>query len=57
VIRGSNATPAGLFQGGNRVVVPLSHSVSPGSTVGVTVERQGGVDKPTRAPILVATLS
>lgn len=57
VIRGSNATPAGLFQGGNQVVLPLSGSVSPGSTVGVTVERQGGVGKPTSAPIFVATLS
>ncbi len=57
VIRGSTATPAGLFQGGNRVVLALSRSVSPGSTVGVTVERKGGVSRLTRAPILSARLS
>jgi anti-sigma-K factor RskA len=57
VIRGSTASPAGLFHGGDRTVLPLSRSVSPGSTVGVTVERTGGVSKPTGTPILSAHLS
>jgi anti-sigma-K factor RskA len=54
VIENSNPAPAGLFEGGGRTILLLSHRVRPGSTVAVTVERAGGVQKPTHPPILSA---
>ncbi len=48
VIRGTMPQPAGLFRGGSHCApVLLTRSVSSGSTVAVTLERAGGVTKPT----------
>ena len=45
---GSKPIKAGLFEGGKPMtMVPLGTSVPSGSVVAATVERQGGVDKPT----------
>jgi hypothetical protein len=44
--------PAGLFNGGNVVAVPLERPVTPGASVLVTEEKDGGVDAPTGAPLL-----
>jgi anti-sigma-K factor RskA len=52
VIVGSKATPAGLFSGST--TVRLRGTVPQNATVGVTVERAGGVSAPTMAPILSA---
>jgi len=57
VITGSKAAPAGLFHGGTRTILQLSRPVPQGATVGVTVERKGGVAQPTSAPILTARLT
>jgi anti-sigma factor RsiW len=54
VIRGKKATPAGVFEGGNEKLVALTRRVPRGATVGVTVERDGGVNAPTSAPIATA---
>jgi hypothetical protein len=55
VIHGKSAAPAGLFSGGQTAMLRLDRPVQPGETVGVTVERAGGVDAPTSAPIITAT--
>lgn len=57
VTTGSRAEPAGVFGGGGTAVIRLSRKVPLGSTVAVTVERRGGVSKPTRAPIMSAQVS
>jgi len=57
VIKGKQAQPAGLFQGGANRVVPLTRPVPEGATVGVTIERKGGAPQPTSAPIVSAKLS
>jgi anti-sigma-K factor RskA len=44
--------PAGTFEGGDLVTVPLEGSVAPGASVLVTEERDGGVDAPTQKPFL-----
>jgi hypothetical protein len=44
--------PAGTFEGGETVSVPLDGAVEPGASVLVTVERDGGVDAPTQKPFL-----
>jgi anti-sigma factor RsiW len=49
---GGPPKPAGTFDGGNVVTVPIEGSVRPGASVLVTVERDGGVDAPTQKPIL-----
>jgi anti-sigma factor RsiW len=49
---GSHPEPAGLFNGGNVVSVPLDHPVAPGASVLVTEERAGGVNAPTEKPLL-----
>jgi anti-sigma-K factor RskA len=49
---GSQPEPAGLFNGGNVVSVPLDHPVAPGASVLVTEERAGGVNAPTEKPLL-----
>ena len=46
--------PAGLFHGGGRSVVPVSLRVSAGDVVTVTLERAGGVDAPTTAPVVAS---
>jgi anti-sigma-K factor RskA len=50
-----SARPAGLFSGGGTTIVHLRGTVSQGAVVAVTVERAGGVPKPTRKPIFSAT--
>lgn len=48
VIRGRTPKPAGLFREAGAVL--LARRVPAGATVGVTVERAGGVDAPTEQP-------
>jgi anti-sigma-K factor RskA len=52
VIQGKSPARAGIFGGGERVAVALTRSVPDGAVVAVTLERAGGVDKPTRAPLI-----
>jgi anti-sigma factor RsiW len=49
---GGPPRPAGTFDGGNVVAVPLAGRVVPGASVLVTEERRGGVDAPTQKPFL-----
>ena len=52
VIRGGQAAPAGLFQGRSGTsVVEVARPVPAGSVVAVTLERAGGVTKPTSKPL------
>jgi anti-sigma-K factor RskA len=44
--------PAGLFDGGEVVAVPLERPVRDGASVLVTKEKAGGVEAPTRAPFV-----
>jgi anti-sigma factor RsiW len=47
--------PAGMFHGGGTTtVVRLEKTVPKGSTVAATMERAGGVDAPTEAPVFSA---
>ena len=46
---------AAVFQGGSKVtMVPLAENVPAGAVVAATIERAGGVSKPTSTPILSA---
>ncbi len=55
VIESGKARAAGLFPGGGTVsLVGLTRGVPDGATVAVTVERKGGVDQPTGAPVISA---
>ena len=47
--------PAGLFPDGTRATVHLRGTVPHNAIVAVTVERAGGVDKPTSTPIFTAS--
>jgi hypothetical protein len=49
---GGAPRPAGTFDGGEAVAVPLEGSVEPGASVLVTEERSGGVSAPTQQPFL-----
>jgi Anti-sigma-K factor rskA/Putative zinc-finger len=49
---GGAPRPAGTFEGGEIVSVPLDGAVGPGASVLVTVERDGGADAPTQKPFL-----
>jgi anti-sigma factor RsiW len=52
VIERGKPRPAGVFAGGRgRVLVGLTRRVPPGASVAVTLERAGGVERPTTAPI------
>lgn len=52
VIRGGNARPAGLFPGRSGAsIVKLSRPVGKAAVVAVTLERAGGVSKPTTKPL------
>jgi anti-sigma-K factor RskA len=52
VIRGGQAVPAGLFPGRTGTsVVEIARPVPSGSVVAVTLERAGGVTKPTSTPL------
>ncbi len=53
VIRNGTPVRAGLFAGGGSTL--LRRSVPRGATVAVTLERSGGVDRPTTKPILTAS--
>jgi anti-sigma-K factor RskA len=52
VIRDNRARPAGLFRGGGKSTLLLSHRVERGDVVAVTLERSGGVDSPSTKPLL-----
>ena len=55
VIQGTTPVRAGLFAGGGRrSLVLLDREVPAGAVVAVTVEREGGVDAPTRKPLFTA---
>jgi anti-sigma-K factor RskA len=55
VIEGGAAKPAGLFTGGgSTTVVRLARPVPRGAVVAATLERSGGVDMPTSAPVFSA---
>jgi len=58
VIRNGNPEPAGLFaRGGRKVSFELRKTVPKGSTVAVTLERAGGVPKPTGKPLFSVTVT
>jgi anti-sigma-K factor RskA len=51
VMRPGAIKPAGLFRGGKgATVLRIDGRVTPGSVIGVTVERAGGADQPTQKP-------
>ncbi|MGB2953980.1 MAG: anti-sigma factor [Gaiellaceae bacterium] len=52
LIRAGKATKAGLFRGGGRSLVLVPQALRTGDVVAVTVERAGGVEQPTRRPLL-----
>jgi anti-sigma-K factor RskA len=52
VADGGAPRPAGLFDGGDLVAVPLDRPVAPGATVMVTKERNGGTSAPTQQPLI-----
>lgn len=52
VVSGGSAAPAGLFSGALTTAVALERAVPAGATVAVTIERAGGAQQPTSAPIL-----
>jgi anti-sigma-K factor RskA len=55
ILRGENASPAGLFTARRSTsVVRLSKRLPRGAMVGVTLERAGGVDQPTGAPLVTS---
>jgi anti-sigma-K factor RskA len=55
VIEDGTPKPAGLFGGATgRTAVALTRPVSEGDVVAVTLEREGGVDQPTRRPFITA---
>lgn len=55
VIRPNTVSPAGVFQGGDgTTVVEIDRRVPRGSVIGVTVERTGGVDRPTQKPFVAS---
>ena len=52
---GGEPQRAGLFKGGGSMtMVPLEKSVPAGAVVAATVERSGGVSKPTATPLFSA---
>jgi anti-sigma-K factor RskA len=54
VIEGNTPQPAGVFDGEeDRDIVRLTRRVPSGASVAVTVERKGGVDRPTTRPLFL----
>jgi anti-sigma-K factor RskA len=51
VIQAGTPVPAGTFAGGDRVAVTLTRKIPDGAIVAVTLERAGGVAKPTTTPL------
>ena len=57
VVSGGAAAPAGVFSAtGRAAAVALERDVPAGATVAVTIERAGGVQRPTSAPIVRSTV-
>jgi anti-sigma-K factor RskA len=55
IVPGAKPARAGTFPGGGgTTMVPLDQSVPQGAVVAATVERAGGVDRPTQTPIFSA---
>jgi anti-sigma-K factor RskA len=54
VIQNGDPVPAGTFSGGGRVAFVLTRNVPDGAVVAVTVERAGGVQKPTTTPVFAS---
>jgi anti-sigma factor RsiW len=54
VIQDGEPRPAGLFEGGRRVV-RLTRPVPPGASVAVTIEDDEGADSPTTKPLYVVS--
>ena len=55
VIEGETPRPAGLFPGAQEpTVVPVARRVPDGAVVAVTLERAGGVTRPTTTPVVVS---
>jgi anti-sigma-K factor RskA len=52
VIQAGKPLPAGTFPGGGRVAVVLTRDIPDGAVVAVTLERAGGVAKPTTKPLI-----
>jgi anti-sigma-K factor RskA len=53
--RGGTPQQAGLFRGGSGMtMVRLGQTVARGSVVAATIERAGGVSRPTRSPLFAA---
>jgi anti-sigma-K factor RskA len=52
VIQGGNPLPAGTFAGGGGSAVVLTRKVPDDAVVAVTLERAGGVAKPTGTPLI-----
>jgi anti-sigma-K factor RskA len=53
VADGGAPKPAGLFDGGTTIAVPLEQPVREGATVMVTEEKAGGTRAPSQAPFLI----
>jgi anti-sigma-K factor RskA len=54
VIESGNPVPAGTFTGGDRVAFQLTRDVAKGAVVAVTLERAGGVGRPTTKPLITS---
>jgi len=54
VIVSGNPVPAGTFTGGDRVAFQLTREVANGAVVAVTLERAGGVGRPTTRPLITS---
>jgi anti-sigma-K factor RskA len=55
IVRDGKAEPAGVFEGGDTVLVRLESAVPKGALVAVTVERAGGAPQPTTTPFITST--
>ena len=57
VVSGGSPAPAGVFSAkGHAAAVALERDVPAGATVAMTIERAGGVQRPTSAPIVRSTV-
>jgi anti-sigma-K factor RskA len=54
VIQGDKPLAAGTFAGGGRVAFALTRKVPDGAVVAVTLERAGGVERPTTKPLFAS---
>ena len=54
VIEDDTPLPAGTFTGGGRVAFVLTRPVPDGAVVAVTIERAGGVQRPTTTPLFAS---